>query len=69
MHVLETNYLAPSGPILLLLVVPLVFLLILPLGQALHRGRLGWAVAIVLLSPWAGICWWLFGRRKAAASA
>jgi hypothetical protein len=61
---LESDYLVPSGPVLLLLVVPLALLLILPLGQALHRGRLGWAVAIVLLSPWAGICWWLFADRR-----
>ena len=66
MHVLEANYLVPDARFFVLLVGILVLCLILPLGQALHRGRLGWAVAIVLLSPWAGICWWLFGRRKPA---
>ncbi|MGZ4429955.1 MAG: hypothetical protein ACXVEC_12350 [Nocardioides sp.] len=60
----ETTAGLPTGPLLLLLVVPLALLVLLPAGRALHRGRLGWAVAILLLSPWAGLAWWLVALRR-----
>jgi hypothetical protein len=34
-----------------------------PLGEALSRRQWGWALAIVLLAPVAGVFWFVVGRR------
>jgi hypothetical protein len=60
---LETSYLVPDPVFLLVFVAVFGVLLLWPLVEALTRGRLGWAVAILLLAPVAGILWFAVGRR------
>ncbi len=60
---LETSYLVPDPVFLLVFLAVFGVLLLWPLVEALARGRLGWAVAILLLAPVAGIFWFAVGRR------
>jgi hypothetical protein len=67
--VMETSYLAPDGWFLFWLAVYAV----LVIGPAIDAGvqrRWGWVVAIVLLSPWFGILWymyrWFSSKRQTA---
>lgn len=65
---LETSYLWPDPVSLLIVVLVLGVLVVWPLVDALRHGRYGWAVAIVLLSPLAGILWFAVGRRLRTAA-
>ena len=60
---LATSYLVPDPMFLLLLLLVVGVLVVWPLVDALRQRRFGWAVAIVLLSPLAGILWFAVGRR------
>jgi len=60
---LETSYLWPDPVLLLTTLLVVGVLVVWPLVDALRQGRYGWAVAIVLLSPFAGILWFAVGRR------
>jgi hypothetical protein len=58
--VMETNYLVPDGMFLFWLAVYAVLLVIGPAIDAGIQRRRGWVVAIVLLSPIAGLLWYAF---------
>jgi hypothetical protein len=60
---LETSYLVPNATFLLPTVGYLAIFVIWPFVEAAARSRWVWAVAIVLLSPLAGILWFAIGRR------
>jgi Na+/melibiose symporter-like transporter len=60
---LETSYLLPNTTFTVVTVVALGVFVIWPLVEAVARRRWIWAVAIVLLSPFAGILWFAIGRR------
>jgi hypothetical protein len=59
------GHLVPAPTFWLLTVAYLMLLVTWPLAQAAARGRPGWALAIVFLSPLGGILWWIAGRRFA----
>ena len=66
---LETDYLVPHGWTLLWLALYLA-LVIGPAIDAGRRGRWGWVVAIVLLSPLFGLIWYMrrwFTRERQTA--
>lgn len=65
---LETSYLWPDPTFLVILLLVVGVLVVWPLVDALRQGRHGWAVAIVLLSPVAGILWFAVGRRVGASA-
>jgi len=65
---LETSYLWPDPVLLLTMLLVVGVLVVWPLVDALRQGRYGWAVAIVLLSPLAGILWFAVGRRVRTAA-
>lgn len=67
---MENNYLVPNGWFLLSLALYLIVLVIGPAIDAGRQGRWGWVVAIVLLSPIAGLLWYAFrwsGRKRQTA--
>ena len=57
---METSYLVPDGRYLFWLALYLLVLVIGPAIDAGRRGRWGWVVAIVLLSPLFGLLWYMF---------
>ena len=59
---LEIGYLVPDPGFLVALLLVLGVLVVWPLVEALRGRRYGWAVAIVLLSPLAGVLWLAVGR-------
>ena len=65
---METSYLWPDGWFLFLLIAYPVLLIIGPAVDAFRQRRWGWVVAIVLLSPIAGLIWhavrWTDHRRR-----
>ena len=54
---METDYLVPNGWTVFWLAVYLVVLVVGPAIDAGRRGRWGWVVVIVLLSPLFGLLW------------
>ena len=67
---METTYLAPDGWFLFWLVTYVVLLVIGPAIDAGIQRRWGWVIAILLLSPIAGLLWygfrWTGSRRQTA---
>lgn len=57
---METSYLVPDAKYLILLALYLVVLVIGPAIDAARKGRWGWFVAILLLSPLFGLLWYMF---------
>ena len=57
---METTYLAPDGWFLFWLVTYVVLLVIGPAIDAGIQRRWGWVIAILLLSPIAGLLWYGF---------
>ena len=68
---METDYLAPSGWLLLWVALYLV-LVIGPAIDAGRQGRWGWVAVIVLLSPLFGLLWygyrWTTRKQQTASS-
>lgn len=48
----------------LVLLATVVFLLVVPLAGAIRRRQPIWALVVVLLNPFGGLLWLLFGRQQ-----
>ncbi|MCW2768429.1 MAG: hypothetical protein JWO11_4388 [Nocardioides sp.] len=59
--VLETSYLIPNPLFVVSALLTFVVLLAWPLIDSLRQRRFVWAVAIVLLAPFGGVAWLLWG--------
>ena len=66
MPTLATDYLVPSPEFLVPALIYLGLFVVSPLVSALRARRYVWAVAIVLFAPFAGVLWWIVGRRTHA---